>query len=126
VTATCVHPAHQRNVPSTRRSTGLSTRWTQVHTGQHTEAHHGLPTRPEPRHRVGAGHRRAVRQTDVTGLGNLSKWAFPLCFAGVGLTFDIRDLARSGVRPLVVAALGLVVVAACSLGLVLLTSGLLA
>ena len=37
--------------------------------------------------------------------------------------FDLREIARSGVRPLVVAALGLVVVAACSLGLVLLTSG---
>jgi uncharacterized integral membrane protein (TIGR00698 family) len=61
----------------------------------------------------------------LSGLGNLSKWAFLLCFAGVGLNFDLRELARSGLRPLVVAALGLVVVAACSLGLVLLTSGLL-
>ena len=59
----------------------------------------------------------------ITSLGNLSKWAFLLCFAGVGLNFDLRELARVGVRPLIVAALGLVVVAACSLGLVLLTSG---
>ena len=59
----------------------------------------------------------------LSSLGNLSKWAFLLCFAGVGLNFDLRELARSGVRPLIVAALGLVVVAACSLGLVLLTSG---
>ena len=59
----------------------------------------------------------------ITSLGNLSKWAFLLCFAGVGLNFDLRELARAGVRPLIVAALGLVVVAACSLGLVLLTSG---
>jgi uncharacterized membrane protein YadS len=49
--------------------------------------------------------------------------AFLLCFAGVGLDFDLRQLAPLGVRPLIVAALGLVVVAACSLGLVLLTSG---
>lgn len=62
-------------------------------------------------------------KAEVSSLGNLSKWAFLLCFAGVGLNFDIREMARSGVRPLVVAALGLVVVAACSLGLVLLTSG---
>lgn len=62
-------------------------------------------------------------KADVTSLGNLSKWAFLLCFAGVGLNFDLRQMARSGIRPLVVAALGLVVVAACSLGLVLLTSG---
>jgi len=59
----------------------------------------------------------------LSSLGNLSKWAFLLCFAGVGLNFDLRELARSGVRPLIVATLGLVVVAACSLGLVLLTSG---
>jgi uncharacterized membrane protein YadS len=62
-------------------------------------------------------------KADVTSLGNLSKWAILLCFAGVGLNFDLRELARSGIRPLVVAALGLVVVAGCSLGLVLLTSG---
>ena len=65
----------------------------------------------------------AFSKPEVTSLGNLSKWAFLLCFAGVGLNFDLRQFARSGVRPLVVAALGLVVVAACSLGLVLLTSG---
>lgn len=66
-----------------------------------------------------------LTKPEITSLGNLSKWAFLLCFAGVGLNFDLRELARTGVRPLVVAALGLVVVAACSLGLVLLTSGLL-
>jgi uncharacterized membrane protein YadS len=64
-------------------------------------------------------------KAEVTSLGNLSKWAFLLCFAGVGLNFDLRELARSGWRPLLVAALGLVVVAGCSLGLVLLTSGLI-
>jgi uncharacterized membrane protein YadS len=64
-------------------------------------------------------------KAEITSLGNLSKWAFLLCFAGVGLNFDLREIARSGARPLVVAALGLVVVAACSLGLVLLTSGAL-
>lgn len=61
---------------------------------------------------------------DKTSLGNLSKWAFLLCFAGVGLNLDLRALARSGWRPLIVAAVGLVVVAGCSLGLVLMTSGL--
>ena len=66
-----------------------------------------------------------LSKAQITSLGNLSKWAFLLCFAGVGLNFDLRELARAGLRPLVVAALGLVVVAACSLGLVLLTSGFL-
>lgn len=58
----------------------------------------------------------------LTSLGNLSKWAFLLTFAGVGLNTDIRAIARAGWRPLVVAVIGLVVVAAVSLGLVLLTS----
>jgi uncharacterized integral membrane protein (TIGR00698 family) len=64
-----------------------------------------------------------LAKAQITSLGNLSKWAFLLCFAGVGLNFDLREIGRSGWRPLVVAAVGLVVVAACSLGLVLLTSG---
>jgi uncharacterized integral membrane protein (TIGR00698 family) len=58
----------------------------------------------------------------LTSLGNLSKWAFLITFAGVGLNTDIRAIARAGWRPLVVAVIGLVVVAAVSLGLVLLTS----
>lgn len=66
-----------------------------------------------------------LTKAEVASLGNLSKWAFLLCFAGVGLNFDLKQIARAGVRPLIVAALGLVVVAACSLGLVLTTSGLL-
>lgn len=64
-----------------------------------------------------------LTKPEITSLGNLSKWAFLLRFAGVGLNFDLREIARSGVRPLAVAALGLVVVAVCSLGPVLLTSG---
>jgi uncharacterized integral membrane protein (TIGR00698 family) len=57
-----------------------------------------------------------------TNLANISKWAFLLTFAGVGLNTNIRDLARTGWRPLVVAVIGLAVVATVSLGLVLLTS----
>ncbi len=58
-------------------------------------------------------------------LANVSKWAFLLTFAGVGLNTNIRELARTGWRPLVVAIIGLVVVATVSLGLVLLTSRVL-
>ena len=58
----------------------------------------------------------------LTSLGNLSRWAFLLTFAGVGLNTDIRQIARTGWRPLVVAVIGLVVAAAVSLALVLLTS----
>ena len=60
-----------------------------------------------------------------TNLANVSKWAFLLTFAGVGLNTDFRELARAGWRPLVVAIIGLLVVATVSLGLVLLTSRVL-
>jgi uncharacterized integral membrane protein (TIGR00698 family) len=57
-----------------------------------------------------------------TNLANVSKWAFLLTFAGVGLNTNFRELARTGWRPLLVAIIGLLVVATVSLGLVLLTS----
>ena len=60
-----------------------------------------------------------------TNLANVSKWAFLLTFAGVGLNTNFRELARTGWRPLVVAVIGLVVVAAVSLALVLFTSRVL-
>jgi uncharacterized integral membrane protein (TIGR00698 family) len=58
----------------------------------------------------------------TANLANVSKWAFLLTFAGVGLNTDIRQVARTGWRPLVVAIIGLTVVASVSLGLVLLTT----
>jgi uncharacterized integral membrane protein (TIGR00698 family) len=58
----------------------------------------------------------------VANLANVSKWAFLLTFAGVGLNTNFRELARTGWRPLLVAIIGLLVVATVSLGLVLLTS----
>ncbi|WP_067692868.1 YeiH family protein [Nocardia jejuensis] len=60
-----------------------------------------------------------------TNLANVSKWAFLLTFAGVGLNTNIREIARTGWRPLVVAVVGLLVVAVVSLGLVLFTSRVL-
>ena len=61
----------------------------------------------------------------TANIANVSRWAFLLTFAGVGLNTNNRELVRTGWRPLVVAIIGLVVVAAAaavSLGLVLLTS----
>ena len=51
-------------------------------------------------------------------LGNLSRWAFLLTFAGVGLRTNLRDLGRQGWRPFVVSALGEIAIAAITLGLV--------
>jgi uncharacterized membrane protein YadS len=55
----------------------------------------------------------------VTSLGNLSRWAFLLTFAGVGLRTNFRQLSKQGLRPFVVGALGEVLIAALTLGLVL-------
>ncbi|MGO9928194.1 MAG: YeiH family protein, partial [Mycobacterium sp.] len=51
----------------------------------------------------------------TANVANVSRWAFLLTFAGVGLNTNIRELVRTGWRPLVVAIIGLVVVAAVSL-----------
>lgn len=66
-----------------------------------------------------------LSKQQVTNLANVSRWAFLLTFAGVGLNTNIRELARTGWRPLVVAVVGLVTVAVVSLGLVLFTSRVL-
>lgn len=44
-------------------------------------------------------------QTQIASLGNLSRWAFLLTFAGVGLRTDFREIRRQGLRPFVVGAL---------------------
>jgi len=55
---------------------------------------------------------------EVTSLANLSRWAFLLTFAGVGLSTDLRKIARQGWRPFAVGAIGGAVIAALTLGLV--------
>ena len=61
-------------------------------------------------------------KTQTAALGNLSRWAFLLTFAGVGLRTDIRAMVKQGLRPFVVGALGEVVIATLTLGLVLVAS----
>jgi uncharacterized integral membrane protein (TIGR00698 family) len=51
-------------------------------------------------------------------LANLSRWAFLLTFAGVGLRTNIRELGKQGFRPFVVGAVGEIVIAILTLGLV--------
>jgi len=57
-------------------------------------------------------------KTNLVALGNLSRWAFLLTFAGVGLRTSFRDLSKQGVRPLMVGVIGEVVIAAMTLALV--------
>jgi uncharacterized integral membrane protein (TIGR00698 family) len=54
----------------------------------------------------------------ILALGNLSRWAFLLTFAGVGLRTNIKELGKQGIRPFIVGAVGEVVVALITLGLV--------
>lgn len=51
-------------------------------------------------------------------LANLSRWAFLLTFAGVGLRTNIFEMRKQGLRPFVVGAIGEVVIAVLTLGLV--------
>ncbi len=54
----------------------------------------------------------------VGALANLSRWAFLLTFAGVGLRTNFRDMRTQGLRPFAVGAIGEVVIAVFTLGLV--------
>lgn len=55
----------------------------------------------------------------ISSLANLSRWAFLLTFAGVGLKINFREMKKQGLRPFIVGAVGEVVIAAITLGLVL-------
>ncbi len=55
----------------------------------------------------------------IGSLGNLSRWAFLLTFAGVGLRTNLREMSKQGLRPFIVGALGEVLIAALTFGLVI-------
>ncbi|MFZ0686242.1 MAG: putative sulfate exporter family transporter [Terriglobales bacterium] len=60
----------------------------------------------------------AFSKEQVASIGNLSKWAFLLTFAGVGLRTNFRDMSKQGLKPFIVGALGEVLIACLTLGLV--------
>jgi uncharacterized integral membrane protein (TIGR00698 family) len=60
----------------------------------------------------------AFNKDQVSSLANLSRWAFLLTFAGVGLRTNFRQMSKQGLRPFVVGALGEVLIAALTFGLV--------
>ena len=60
----------------------------------------------------------------TVALANLSRWAFLLTFAGVGLKTDFRELRRQGLRPFVVGALAELSVSVVTLGLVVGTAAI--
>jgi uncharacterized membrane protein YadS len=58
-------------------------------------------------------------KAQLTALTNLSRWAFLLTFAGVGIKTNFVELNKQGLRPLLVGAIGEVVSAAVTLGALL-------
>ena len=54
----------------------------------------------------------------ITALANLSRWAFLLTFAGVGLRTNFRVMRNQGLRPFAVGAIGEVVIAVFTLAMV--------
>ena len=54
----------------------------------------------------------------ILAIGNLSRWAFLLTFAGVGLRTNLRELGKQGARPFLVGAIGEIAIAALTLGLI--------
>jgi uncharacterized integral membrane protein (TIGR00698 family) len=60
----------------------------------------------------------------IGSIANLSRWAFLLTFAGVGLKTDFRELRKQGLRPFVVGALAELFITIVTLGLVLAASTL--
>ncbi|MCA1828349.1 MAG: YeiH family protein [Myxococcales bacterium] len=68
----------------------------------------------------------AFSGSQVADIANLSRWAFLLTFAGVGLKTDFREIRKQGVRPFVVGALAELTITVVTLGLVLAAQSLFA
>jgi len=57
-------------------------------------------------------------KSQIGSLANLSRWAFLLTFAGVGLRTNFREMRKQGLRPFAVGAIGEVAIAGFTLALV--------
>jgi uncharacterized membrane protein YadS len=64
----------------------------------------------------------AFTTAEVASIANLSRWAFLLTFAGVGLRTNVRELAQQGWRPLIVGVVGECAIAAVTLVMVIAAS----
>jgi len=61
----------------------------------------------------------AFSGSQMLDVANLSRWAFLLTFAGVGLRTNVSELAKQGWRPLIVGVVGECAIAAVTLAMVL-------
>jgi uncharacterized integral membrane protein (TIGR00698 family) len=64
-------------------------------------------------------------KAQVTDLANLSRWAFLLTFAGVGLRTNLGEMRKQGLRPFIVGAVGEFAIAGITLVMVLAAAPLL-
>ncbi len=67
----------------------------------------------------------AFTKEQATDVANLSRWAFLLTFAGVGLRTDIREMRKQGLRPFVVGAIGELAIAGLTLAMILAAGSML-
>jgi uncharacterized integral membrane protein (TIGR00698 family) len=61
----------------------------------------------------------AFSKEQTADIANLSRWAFLLTFAGVGLSTDFRAMRKQGLYPFIVGAVGEVTIAIITLGIVI-------
>jgi uncharacterized integral membrane protein (TIGR00698 family) len=61
----------------------------------------------------------AFSKEQAADLANLSRWAFLLTFAGVGLSTDFREMRKQGFYPFLVGAAGEIGIAVVTLGIVI-------
>jgi uncharacterized integral membrane protein (TIGR00698 family) len=61
----------------------------------------------------------AFSKEQAADIANLSRWAFLLTFAGVGLSTDFREMRKQGFYPFLVGAAGEVGIAIVTLGIVI-------
>jgi uncharacterized integral membrane protein (TIGR00698 family) len=66
----------------------------------------------------------AFTRPETTSIANLSRWAFLLTFAGIGLRTNFRSISAQGWGPLVVGVVGELTIAVLTLGMVMLASSL--
>ncbi len=57
-------------------------------------------------------------KAQMADIANLSRWAFLLTFAGVGLQTNIRELQKQGLKPLAIGAIGEFAIAGITLAMV--------
>ncbi|PSB04832.1 YeiH family protein [Merismopedia glauca] len=65
-----------------------------------------------------------LKPEQLTSLGNLSRWSFLLAFSGVGLSINFRQLAKLGIRPIIVALSAKIAIVYVMLAILLLLDSL--